>query len=174
MFSYKKFSACNMAECLICFSDEGDLEHQGCGHCYCHDCWEGFLTSKLTDADNLQIFCPDPACSHFIRKEFILSHLSGDILEKYKNLLSKLEIPVKNGLLSSFCDSTKSNDFDTNICTDADYYHYECISEVDTGWGCSYRCLQMLLSAVNYNSTSNITIPTIYGLFSVVSYKTKQ
>ena len=100
--------------CLICYSesDPGSLEHQGCGHCYCNDCWEGFLTSKFSDGDSLQIFCPDPDCSHFIRKDFILSHLSGNVLERYKCLLSEHEIPVKHCLLSIFCTSTNS----ANIC----------------------------------------------------------
>jgi len=145
--------------------EPNQLHHQGCGHRYCKDCWDGYLQSKLNGSSTLLITCPDPDCSHFIRKDFILSHVTGEALENYKTLVSNQEIPVKHSLLKLFSQAEQNQRENALICADTDYYHYECLCEVDTGWGCSYRSLQMLLSCIKHSQVATVEeIPSIFDI----------
>ena len=53
--------------CGICF-EERDRAHDhvtarlDCGHYFCHDCWDGYLTSKIQDGQVNSIICPGYQC----------------------------------------------------------------------------------------------------------------
>lgn len=43
---------------------------------------------------------------------------------------------------------------DSICCSKIDYIHYNTMGEYDEGWGCAYRCVQMILSALAYRGYS--------------------
>ena len=49
--------------------------------------------------------------------------------------------PIGPGLVDLFCHSTRYSAPSSMLL-----YHYGCGAEIDFGWGCSYRCAQMILS----------------------------
>ena len=46
------------------------------------------------------------------------------------------------------------------LSRDTSYYYYRCGGERDTGWGCAYRCVQMMLDCIQ-------------RIFAVANYKYK-
>ena len=50
-------------ECCICRSDEGELpvSSLACGHTFCDECWQQYLTLKV-DGGDVNICCPEPKC----------------------------------------------------------------------------------------------------------------
>ena len=41
------------------------------------------------------------------------------------------------------------------------YWHYGCQGVDDRGWGCGYRTLQTIISWIQHNSRTELTVPTI-------------
>jgi len=51
------------------------------------------------------------------------------------------------------------------MASETDYYHYTCCGELDRGWGCSYRCCQMLLSNLKKNGKIQFdSMPTLLDI----------
>lgn len=50
------------------------------------------------------------------------------------------------------------------MASDTNYYHYNCLSEDDYGWGCSYRCCQMIVSHYVIRSIIGITLEEVPSL----------
>lgn len=88
--------------CQICF-DEADVLKTSCGHSYCENCWQQFLTSKIIDdgvGDGLK--CPDPTCKHFLDDKWILKTLKDPKTKKKYVLLISNKFVICHRLLS-FC-----------------------------------------------------------------------
>ena len=158
--------------CNVCFDDfpTNELYHLGCYHSFCHDCWQGYIDSKLDEiTEKVNIFCPGSNCSSFLRKNFILQHSSTNAKEKWEKKILEKEIKEVPNLLELYTTHSTSNGYYTKSTTKTDYFHYECLSEYDTGWGCAYRCLQMLLNNlkkrnINSNLTPSFIEPSIFEI----------
>eukprot|EP01095_Lingulamoeba_sp_RSL-Kostka_P018177 TRINITY_DN985_c1_g3_i1.p1 TRINITY_DN985_c1_g3~~TRINITY_DN985_c1_g3_i1.p1 ORF type:complete len:398 (+),score=136.89 TRINITY_DN985_c1_g3_i1:42-1196(+) len=149
----------DLRECQICFDDEipaEEMHHTGCHHEFCIECWNGFLQTQLDSNDEreekkLYFFCPYPNCSQFVKKNFIVEYGNDYVKNKFLSLVKDHEIlPISNMIELAETkleeDNKKEKIWDFKLSSSTDYYHYECLCEPDTGWGCTYRCLQMLMS----------------------------
>eukprot|EP00467_Chlorarachnion_reptans_P023856 CAMPEP_0114530506 /NCGR_PEP_ID=MMETSP0109-20121206/25486_1 /TAXON_ID=29199 /ORGANISM="Chlorarachnion reptans, Strain CCCM449" /LENGTH=320 /DNA_ID=CAMNT_0001713143 /DNA_START=387 /DNA_END=1346 /DNA_ORIENTATION=- len=69
----------------------------------------------------------------------------------------------------------------TFVATSSDFYYYNCGGEVDRGWGCTYRVLQMMVSNIKYTvekrcrerssggSRRTVEIPTLRSIQTSLS-----
>jgi ariadne-1 len=56
--------------CNICFDTypPGEMRSAECGHAYCNDCWQGYLSSAIADGPScLRLRCPMPDCGVLVR-----------------------------------------------------------------------------------------------------------
>lgn len=166
-----KYAEVEEESCLICYDSlpPKSLYHFGCYHAFCVDCWQGYIDSKLDEikeGGKLNIFCPGAGCNFFVRKEFILEHASDQAKEQWSKVIADNEIKPVSGLIQLF--SSSQDGYDSKITSETDYFHYECLSEYDTGWGCAYRCLQMLLNNFKRKNIGSLTPtfqePTIFEM----------
>eukprot|EP01128_Nolandella_sp_AFSM9_P006704 TRINITY_DN350_c0_g4_i1.p1 TRINITY_DN350_c0_g4~~TRINITY_DN350_c0_g4_i1.p1 ORF type:complete len:601 (-),score=133.46 TRINITY_DN350_c0_g4_i1:125-1927(-) len=94
--SNSSVSACQtltgIEECLICCEYVGPSEAcaLSCGHRFCNDCWDTYLTMKITAADVLRIDCPGHQCSVTTPDEVIHDLVSDEkVYQKYLRFVTK-------------------------------------------------------------------------------------
>jgi hypothetical protein len=149
-------------ECACCLEQRIVHKLEACGHGYCSECWlRGFAHRALPgavthgSADGAMAFTQQSSafqcltCSATVPNSFIRTLSSTDHARVVSQLFalqaSNTITPVANliPLLSSFAP------VGTTVATALGivYYHYTTDDERDDGWGCAYRCLQMVLSS---------------------------
>ncbi|KAL3288406.1 hypothetical protein HHI36_002854 [Cryptolaemus montrouzieri] len=90
----------NEITCEICLSTLNNTEQpvkMSCKHCFCKNCWESYLTTKIQDGDAHHILCPAYQCHILVPVEFIEKLVSPDMARRY------LQFDIK-----AFVESNKS------------------------------------------------------------------
>lgn len=72
--------------CKICFSevDADKIVVISCGHYFCEECWQGYLTSQINDGQ-IKIKCMETKCNNIITKDIIERLISPELFKKYDN-----------------------------------------------------------------------------------------
>ncbi|CAM0952392.1 unnamed protein product [Alopecurus aequalis] len=81
---------CKKLTCGICFEvySTKALSSASCGHFYCHECWEGYISASINDGPGcLALRCPEPSCSAMVLEETIKRLAKDEDKVKYKQLL---------------------------------------------------------------------------------------
>lgn len=74
---------------------------------------------------------------------------STEFIKFYSNLISP--VPKLTTLFATSCPNAEN----VHVATETLFFHYDCCGELDFGWGCAYRCLQMILSNLAIRGYSN-------------------
>ncbi|KAJ3373526.1 hypothetical protein HDU91_006469 [Kappamyces sp. JEL0680] len=78
--------------CDICCNDEDDLKTLAllCQHRYCQDCYEHYLTMKITEeGESRHIACPGSGCKLIVDEKTVELVVKPDVFQKYQTLLLK-------------------------------------------------------------------------------------
>ncbi len=69
-----------------------------CGHNFCVECWENYLTEKINNSNVVKISCMQHGCSVVLTKEFIKKILANDeaLIQKYEKFLEKQNLLMSN------------------------------------------------------------------------------
>ncbi|KAH7730661.1 ubiquitin-conjugating enzyme E2-binding protein 1 [Aphelenchoides avenae] len=77
----------NSGTCTICFEEDA-LTGLGCGHCYCLDCWNLYISNKVRDEAQAYFACPEPKCSILLDDDAVRRLVRDSrTLETYDRLL---------------------------------------------------------------------------------------
>ena len=83
-------------------------------------------------------------------KVIVLSHqlIMPEIFYKQNMYTMRTEIRPTRGLMTWFRNRERNSAYVAAFSLNAAYYYYRCGGERDTGWGCAYRCVQMMLDCI--------------------------
>jgi Peptidase family C78 len=152
-------SASALFECPICMDDEVPADEMAkafecCGYRLCTACLLGTLKGKVDGDDYL--VCMADACTHVIDADEVAERVDGDasLAERYRAIYKfkmgggNMYEPGDGRQLPSIGVVAKMSGYthlrDVRVASETDYFHYECLGDADTAWGCAYRCLQMI------------------------------
>lgn len=95
--------------CQICLEAGNELLKISCGHGYCKECWEHYLTLKIIDEGcGDGISCPAHKCHFLLDENMIISTLTNNsVRERYKFLLCNNYVLCNR--LKRFCPMPKCN-----------------------------------------------------------------
>ena len=80
-------------ECQICYTS-GPLGKVQCGHKFCFDCWDSYITSKVEEGVPY-VPCPTYKCNILIEDEMTMKLIKlPDIKKKYNILMAKSFVVV--------------------------------------------------------------------------------
>eukprot|EP00753_Platysulcus_tardus_P014040 PLAT3998.1.p1 GENE.PLAT3998.1~~PLAT3998.1.p1 ORF type:complete len:383 (+),score=123.06 PLAT3998.1:378-1526(+) len=73
-------------ECKICMDDVPvrDLVIASCGHNFCNDCVQGYLTVKIKDGQVMKLVCPAQGCERAIRTDEVEGRVTDDVWDKFQ------------------------------------------------------------------------------------------
>eukprot|EP01023_Acetabularia_acetabulum_P000094 TRINITY_DN10041_c0_g2_i1.p1 TRINITY_DN10041_c0_g2~~TRINITY_DN10041_c0_g2_i1.p1 ORF type:complete len:722 (-),score=129.35 TRINITY_DN10041_c0_g2_i1:123-2192(-) len=61
------------SRCQVCYEESDDLQHCGCGHCMCVDCWHGYVTAAIESGPSVvDLRCFQQKCKVAVPKYLIL------------------------------------------------------------------------------------------------------
>lgn len=87
----KKTGPCPPVLCKICYTDyeryEELHEFTECGHQYCCDCLQGYLTTHIQEGAVLDLMCPCPDCETEILPNDIRALATPDIFQRYERFV---------------------------------------------------------------------------------------
>jgi hypothetical protein len=146
-------------ECVICFDEfhQSVVPRLPCTQNHnpmCITCLGTMFATQITDG-NLPLRCPEMLCQAVVPYDQVckILELTGklDAKNMLEELLGQEKYPDEPVLqVSGLCTAERftSPDYlkDVAIALDTDYFHYLCCGELDRGWGCAYRCAQMIVS----------------------------
>ncbi|KAG4079792.1 hypothetical protein HA402_014923 [Bradysia odoriphaga] len=94
-------------ECMICLENSKTKELQ-CGHKFCRNCWNQYLTTKIVEYGAHRIPCPDSKCNVIV-EDYHIKRLMPDpkVLRKYKRSILNNYVKFKSNL--SWCTSPGCN-----------------------------------------------------------------
>lgn len=85
--------------CLVCYTDydESSLFSLQCGHRYCKDCWNQYLTGKIAEEGLTdQLLCMDPKCKLSVPDEIIMDIvLDPSVKTKYEYFMTRNFVEVR-------------------------------------------------------------------------------
>jgi ariadne-1 len=85
-------SGSKIGMCSIC-GDEKDFASEctalSCEHCFCNECWDGYLTMKIQEGQVNKITCPAVSCKVLIGEEQVKKLVVGDVYDKYVRFITK-------------------------------------------------------------------------------------
>ena len=78
---------CNGDECLICSESKNDsFASLSCGHQFCGDCWEGYLSEKTKDFNTLlTTTCPQTGCNCIVYESILIKYIKVPELQEKLN-----------------------------------------------------------------------------------------
>lgn len=83
----KKMNTSAKRKCEICLDDDlkpTEMLGMPCGHEFCIECWEGYITSKIGDGPNcILATCPQVGCDEVMTEEEV-AKACPQLLEKYQ------------------------------------------------------------------------------------------
>ncbi|KAG4077067.1 hypothetical protein HA402_016054 [Bradysia odoriphaga] len=93
-----------IADCLICFDKRQRTTGLQCGHKFCQNCWNQYLTTKIVEYGAQRIPCPDSKCA-IIVEDGIVNDLISDpnVIRKYNRSICNNYVKFKTNL--SWCTS---------------------------------------------------------------------
>ena len=95
-------------KCGICLDDEVSIEDMitlTCDHRFCIDCFKGYCSNKIGEAQVSQkdLVCPETGCKDSLTIDELKGHLDSDILAKYERFMLQ-GFAEEQGLL--FCPTS--------------------------------------------------------------------
>ncbi|KAG8048118.1 hypothetical protein GUJ93_ZPchr0008g13677 [Zizania palustris] len=90
--------------CGICFEGHSSdvMSSAGCAHFYCHECWEGYISTAISDGPGcLSLRCPDPSCGAIVLQGMINKLAKDDDKERYARFL--LRAYVEDSKKTKWC-----------------------------------------------------------------------
>ena len=77
--------------CSICGEDceADDCFQMGCQHNFCMECWEGYLTNKITTGEAATLTCPGYECNNPMDDASVQKLVSQEVYTKYVMFLTK-------------------------------------------------------------------------------------
>ena len=165
-------------DCEICYVDYGpeEMVKLECGHSFCQTCFGTQARTKLKMGE--LVGCMDLACPKMregCAPETLEGVLGGEELREYGELYGQVRDAARaaqlekehgtilptEGLVAKFAAFVKEQEC-LRIASHTDFYHYTCCGEKDGGWGCAYRCLQMIISNLLFDAALNPSIPATF------------
>nr|XP_027192464.1 probable E3 ubiquitin-protein ligase ARI9 [Cicer arietinum] len=93
-------------DCQICYESKPPnfiFNIEGCTHFYCTQCTMQYIVSKL-DANQINIFCPEPGCSAVLNPRNCKPILPNNLLNWWEKALIESMIPEKNKFYCPYHD----------------------------------------------------------------------
>ena len=145
--------------CGICFLNELDLIKILCGHQFCKECWEHYLTMKIEEGNVNDIVCPQTDCFAIIPHDVVESLVSKETAQKYLHFDIKAFVDsnpsykwcpypecgmaVRNPRLSNENPEMSLNEIERKNSTSSNSNNKDCSRSVDCGNG-HYFCWDCL------------------------------
>jgi hypothetical protein len=84
--------------CGICFSEQPRNETFAlcCGHWYCQECWQGYLTSSIGNRD-VKIKCPQPKCNYIVSSDMFDCLCDDETIELAREYLAQAYVEGRQG-----------------------------------------------------------------------------
>ena len=78
-------AAADTITCQVCFCESPFSETSAarCNHRFCNDCWDGFLTSQISDGATTEIACMAPKCDVPLEAPFVQALVAPSVFTKY-------------------------------------------------------------------------------------------
>ncbi|RNA41918.1 ankyrin repeat and IBR domain-containing, partial [Brachionus plicatilis] len=89
--------------CSICFASDTDLIKIICGHQFCKNCWQQYLTMKIEEGNVNEIVCPQTDCFAIIPNEIVESLVSKETAQKYLHFDLKASAFVDSNPTIKWC-----------------------------------------------------------------------
>eukprot|EP01111_Echinosteliopsis_oligospora_P007913 TRINITY_DN2326_c0_g1_i1.p1 TRINITY_DN2326_c0_g1~~TRINITY_DN2326_c0_g1_i1.p1 ORF type:complete len:717 (+),score=210.13 TRINITY_DN2326_c0_g1_i1:95-2245(+) len=124
-------------ECPSCYTEvPGDeTTALSCGHRFCNDCWQTYITMKIKEGDSNRILCMGHKCKNVFDSYLISSFVKGRVLERYQKEL--LESYVNDSLRKKWCPSAPHCGYAVEI-----NYGSEIDIECACGLNFCFKCLE--------------------------------
>lgn len=66
-----------------------------CGHRFCTDCWNSYLSTKIDSALSVEIKCMSEGCDVLVIEDFVFAVLNDSVkLTRYKELIFRCMVQV--------------------------------------------------------------------------------
>ncbi|KAH3762865.1 ubiquitin-protein ligase [Pelomyxa schiedti] len=132
--------------CLICASDaippdDGSCLSLACGHVFCSECWDEFLSLKIKEGV-CSITCPSHQCKVIVGQEFIQKRVSPETFEKFVRFLTHSYVadnPEVKWCPAPGCNNALTVDncvHGIGICTCGFKMCWECLDEAHPPASC--------------------------------------
>jgi hypothetical protein len=148
-------------DCGICWSDypTAEIVSFECTHKLCHGCFTTQAKTKLAAGELMECVevkcsgkkaCPPELFADLLNeaeiKEYSMLYYQAEEAARAEEAKTKygMILPTPD-LVAKFAGYVAEQDR-VMVATETDFFHYTCCGEKDGGWGCAYRCLQMILS----------------------------
>lgn len=95
----------NDNECSICGEDEEKNFALRCGHGFCRDCWEQYLSLKIKEGEAGEIQCPDFNCNLLVDEHAVKQLVSVEIYERYQSFLLRSFVEANDAV--KWCPAPK-------------------------------------------------------------------
>lgn len=155
-------------DCSICYETYPKAEIYAlatCKHEYCKACISS--VAKMQENTGMLVKCPDLNCGKELPPEDLTDFMTSEQLRQYSitfeqtmNSRAAEETKAKYGmifpsqnLVEKLVNFVQERTL-VRSATATDFFHYGCLNENDGGWGCAYRCLQMILSNLLHHNAA--------------------
>eukprot|EP00164_Ancoracysta_twista_P002815 GFYU01003744.1.p1 GENE.GFYU01003744.1~~GFYU01003744.1.p1 ORF type:complete len:505 (-),score=117.93 GFYU01003744.1:15-1529(-) len=86
--------------CGICFDEDtpiAELNHTGCGHFFCQDCYAQYMTMKVEEGQST-ITCPTPDCYVVVDEDLVKACVDEKAFNRYLFFLNRTFVEVQPNL----------------------------------------------------------------------------
>ncbi|QCD88444.1 probable E3 ubiquitin-protein ligase ARI7 [Vigna unguiculata] len=124
--------------CGICFENypRARIEMASCGHPYCISCWEGYISTSISDGPGcLMLRCPDPTCGAAVGQDMISLLKSDEDKQKYARYL--LRSYIEDNKKSKWCPAPGCEYAVTFDAGSGGNYDVSCLCSYSFCWNCT-------------------------------------
>ncbi|XP_047161291.1 probable E3 ubiquitin-protein ligase ARI7 [Vigna umbellata] len=124
--------------CGICFENypRARIEMASCGHPYCISCWEGYISTSISDGPGcLMLRCPDPTCGAAVGQDMISLLKSDEDKQKYARYL--LRSYIEDNKKSKWCPAPGCECAVTFDAGSVGNYDVSCLCSYSFCWNCT-------------------------------------
>ncbi|XP_027353690.1 probable E3 ubiquitin-protein ligase ARI7 isoform X2 [Abrus precatorius] len=123
--------------CGICFENypRSRIEMASCGHPYCISCWEGYISTSISDGPGcLMLRCPDPTCGAAVGQDMINLLASDEDKQKYARYL--LRSYIEDNKKSKWCPAPGC-EYAVTFDAGSGNYDVSCLCSYSFCWNCT-------------------------------------
>ncbi|XP_073992542.1 ankyrin repeat and IBR domain-containing protein 1-like isoform X3 [Rhodnius prolixus] len=136
--------------CEICMCERTDGRSLDCAHEFCIDCWQTYLTTKITEGQVSRIVCPGQDCPLLVSPDFVHALVSPQYSTSYR--IFDIKAFVEQNPSIKWCPHvgcgravrlpTDNEKFHANIshavdCGEGHYFCWECLGQAHAPCSCS-------------------------------------
>ncbi|ESW03959.1 hypothetical protein PHAVU_011G055500 [Phaseolus vulgaris] len=124
--------------CGICFENypRARIEMASCGHPYCISCWEGYISTSISDGPGcLMLRCPDPTCGAAVGQDMLSLLKSDEDKQKYTRYL--LRSYIEDNKKSKWCPAPGCEYAVTFDVGSGGNYDVSCLCSYSFCWNCT-------------------------------------